>query len=212
MRTQVLTIVALLALYAPIAAAQSTTATPSTSAAPAPPAPQKGAATSEDDEGEARAFPSTLAGAWKSATDRIALTSEFDESVWGKNAASVRDVELTIRPDGGAALTITRKVVDGKGRAIAGSTSIERADLTIREGRPGVASRVEFATTVTKAEHRYPDSPDEPWSIDGLKVVVTTLDDKGASGLEIRVDTPEGRGSFWETLQRAGAANRRAAR
>ncbi len=209
MRTQLLTVVALLALYAPIAAAQSTTSTPSTSAAPAP---QKGAATSEDDEGEARAFPAALAGAWKSATDRIALTSEFDESVWGKNAASVRDVELTIRPDGGAALTITRKVVDAKGRAIAGSTSIERADLTIREGRPGVASRVEYATTVTKAERRYPDSPDEPWAIDGLKVVVTTLDDKGASGLEIRVDTPEGRGSFWETLQRTGAANRRAAR
>ena len=215
MRTQLLTVVALLALYAPIAAAHSTTSTPSTSAAPAapaPPAPQKGAATSEDDEGEARAFPAALAGAWKSATDRIALTSEFDESVWGKNAASVRDVELTIRPDGGAALTITRKVVDPKGRAIAGSTSIERADLTIREGRPGVASRVEYATTVTKAERRYPDSPDEPWAIDGLKVVVTTLDDKGASGLEIRVDTPEGRGSFWETLQRTGAANRRAAR
>jgi archaellin len=212
MRTQVLMVIAMLALYAPIAAAQSTTSTPSTSTAPAPSAPQKGAATSEDDEGEVRAFPATLAGAWKSATDRLALTSEFDESVWGKNAAAVRDVELTIRPDGGAALTITRKVVDAKGRAIAGSTSIERADLTIRDGRPGVASRVEYATTVAKAERRYPDSPDEPWAIDGLKVVVSTLDDTGAAGLEIRVDTPEGRGSFWETLRRTGAANRRAGR
>ena len=226
MRTQVLTVTVMLALYATIASAQSPASPPSTSQAPSAATPSKAPApasaatpaaaqkdaTGEDDEGEPRPFPATLAGAWKSATDRIALTSEFDESVWGKNAASVRDVELTIRPDGGAALTITRKVVDAKGRAIAGSTSIERADLTIREGRPGVAARVEYATTVTKAERRYPDSPDEPWTIDGLKVVVSTLDDKGATGLEIRVDTPEGRGSFWETLRRTGAANRRPAR
>jgi hypothetical protein len=109
-------------------------------------------------------------------------------------------------------LTITRKVVDARGRAIAGSTSIERADLTIKEGRPGIASRVDYTTTVTKAERRYPDSPDEPWAIDGLRVVVSTLEDNGATNLEIRVDTPEGRGSFWETLRRTGAANRRAAR
>ena len=228
MRTQVLPLTAILALCATAASAQSTASTPSTSPAPptAPtastaPAKTGAPATSstapkgvadEEDEGQARPFPAALAGAWKAATDRIALTSDFDESVWGRNAASVRDVELTIRPDGGAALTITRKVVDAKGRAIAGSTSIERADLTIREGRPGIASRVEYATTVTKAERRYPDSPDEPWTIDGLKVVVSTLDDKGTTSLEIRVDTPEGRGSFWETLRRTGAANRRPAR
>jgi hypothetical protein len=209
MRAQVLTVTAMLALYATVASAQST---PSTSPAGPPPSTAQQGAAAEDDEGEARSFPTTLAGAWKSATDRLALTSDFDESVWGKNAASVRDVELTIRPDGGAALTITRKVVDARGRAIAGSTSIERADLTIKEGRPGIASRVEYTTTVTKAERRYPDSPDEPWAIDGLRVVVSTLEDNGATNLEIRVDTPEGRGSFWETLRRTGAANRRAAR
>jgi hypothetical protein len=229
MRTHVVTATAMLALYASVASAQSTTQTPSASPAPAaaPPAvtvpgtsttparparPAQNPSADEGDEGETRPFPAALAGAWKSATDRLPLTTAFDESVWGKNASSVRDVELTSRPDGGAVLTITRKVVDARERAIAGSTSSERAELTIAEGRSGIASRIDYATRVTQAERRYPDSPDDPWAIDGLRVVVSTLESNGATTLEIRVDTPEGRGSFWETLRRTGAANRRAAR
>ena len=58
--------------------------------------------------------------------------------------------------------------------------------------------------TVKNAERRYPDEPEGKWVIDGLKVSVTTFtDDPGM--LEVRVDFPEGRGSFWESLHRSGA-------
>ena len=39
--------------------------------------------------------------------------------------------------------------------------------------------------------------------IDGLRVGVITFNDKPGE-IEVRVDFPEGRGSFWETLRRRG--------
>jgi hypothetical protein len=131
------------------------------------------------------------------------LTSAFDESVWGKNAKSIRTVEMTVRQGGDATLTITRKVVDGRGRTVAGSTSIERADLSIGKVESTMGVRAEHTVTVKSAERRYPDEPAGTWTIDGLKVSVTTFtDDPGM--LEVRVDFPEGRGSFWEALHRGG--------
>jgi hypothetical protein len=54
---------------------------------------------------------------------------------------------------------------------------------------------------VTKAERRYPDDPKGTFELEGLQVTVTTFkDDPGM--LEVRVDFPEGRGSFWEALRR----------
>ena len=59
--------------------------------------------------------------------------------------------------------------------------------------------RSDLAVSVKQAERRYPDDPAFTWPIEGLRVGVSTFpDDPGK--LEIRVDTPEGRGSFWETL------------
>jgi hypothetical protein len=144
-----------------------------------------------------------LNGSWKSAPDEMRLTSAFDESVWGKNAKSIRTVEMTVRQGGDATLTITRKVVDGRGRTVAGSTSIERADLSIGKVESTMGVRAEHTVTVKSAERRYPDEPAGTWTIDGLKVSVTTFtDDPGM--LEVRVDFPEGRGSFWEALHRGG--------
>jgi hypothetical protein len=143
-----------------------------------------------------------LAGEWKSAPDQLKLSSPFDVSVWGPDATSVRTVDLSVRPSGEAALTVTRKVVDVRGRTIPASTWIEEAHLTIGAAQPGAAERIEHAVTVTKAIRRYPDDQTQQWPIEGLKVMVVTFADGGGETMEIRYDTAEGRGSFWETLRR----------
>lgn len=151
--------------------------------------------------GIASASNTELAGTWRSAPEEISLTTDFDESVWGKNARSVRTVEMSVRPTGEATLTVTRKVVDASGRTVEGSTSIEEAQMVLGSARPTIADRSELQVDVTSAERRYPDDPESRWPLDGLRVGVTAFgDDPGM--LEIRVDTPEGRGSFWEKVRR----------
>src|SRR5687768_18409252 len=76
-------------------------------------------------------FSSVLVGTWKSAPDEMKLTSDFDKSVWGVNASSVRTLELTVRPSGEGTLRVTKKVVDGKGRVMPASTWIEEAQLKL---------------------------------------------------------------------------------
>ena len=58
-----------------------------------------------------------------------------------------------------------------------------------------------------QAERRYPDDPAATWKLDGLRVDVATFSDKPGE-IEVRVDFPEGRGSFWETLRRVQAATK----
>jgi hypothetical protein len=143
----------------------------------------------------------SLSGTWRSAPDEIPLNSTFDESVWGKNAKSIRTVQLAIRPTGDATLTVTRKVIDARGRTVPGSTSIERAELTLGPVQNTTGVRSDLAVTVKKAERHYPDDPEATWSIERLQVTVTTFtDDPGM--LEVRLDFPEGTGSFWEALHR----------
>jgi len=96
----------------------------------------------------------TLTGAWRSAPEETPLSSEFDESVWGKNAKSVRTVDLTVKPTGDAALTVTRKILDAHGREIKSATSIEHADLTIGAAQPSNDVRSDLAVTVTHAERQ----------------------------------------------------------
>lgn len=150
-----------------------------------------------------------LAGSWSSSPDELRLSSDFDKSVWGPDAIAVRTVELRIEPNGAGRLTVTRKVVDARKRTVPGSTSIEEAALVLGDATPGVATRIEHAVTVEKAERRYPDDPDYRWPLDGLKVRIATFEDGDGNTLEVRFDTPEGRGSFWETLRREGRRSQR---
>jgi hypothetical protein len=184
----------LLLLPAPVLATQT---------AAAPPAHATPKATS--DTPVKSGVPSHLVGAWTATPDRISLTTPFDESVWGKNATSVRTVDLNVLPSGQATLTVVRKVLNARGTAVAGSTSIETAKLTIGAAHDPVASRIEYDTTVVSADRRYPDMPDSKWNLEGLRVTVSTLEGEESKSVEIRFDTPEGRGSFWETLHRAAA-------
>jgi hypothetical protein len=144
----------------------------------------------------------TLTGTWRSAPEETPLTSAFDESVWGKNATAVRTVDMTVKPTGDATLTVTRKILDARRREIKAATSIEYAEVSIGAVQHTIDVRSDLAVTVNHAERRYPDDPAGTWKLDGLKVTVSTFSDD-PSRIEVRVDTPEGRGSFWETLRRA---------
>jgi hypothetical protein len=148
------------------------------------------------------ATPSALNGTWRSATDEMPLSTAFDESVWGKGAKSVRVVEMAVAAAGDATLTVTRRVLDARGRTVEGSTSIEHAELALGAVENTTGVRSDLAVTVRKAERRYPDDPAATWVLSGLRVGVSTFSDDPKT-IEIRVDTPEGRGSFWETLRRA---------
>lgn len=152
-----------------------------------------------------------LSGTWRSASDEMPLTTAFDESVWGKGAKSVRTVQMVVRPTGDATLTVTRRVVDGRGRTVAGSTSIEHATLVLGAVESSNDVRSELAVTVKNAERRYPDDPKATWALDGLRVELATFNDKPGE-IEVRVDFPEGRGSFWETLRRATRGTQQPAR
>ena len=200
MRTPMMTVAAVFILCAHgIATAQTSAKAADTKALKAT-APSAGVTTQ---------FSPKLAGTWKSAPDELKLTSDFDRSVWGPDATSVRTVDLAIKPNGEGTLTVTRKVVDAKGRTVTASTSIEEAQISIGGSQQGPAGRIEHAVKVLSAHRRYPDDPDYKWSLDGLKVELVTFADGDGNSIEVRFDTPEGKGSFWETVTRAGTASRR---
>ena len=144
----------------------------------------------------------SLVGSWKSAPDQLKLTSDFDKSVWGADASSVRTVDLVVRPSGEATLKVTKKVVDARGRTVPASTWVEESHLTLGGAQPAVAARVEHDTRVASAVRLFPDDPNYKWDLDGLRVKVVTFTDGDGNAIEIRYDTPEGKGSFWETLRR----------
>lgn len=159
---------------------------------------------------QAARFDPALVGTWKSAADEMRLTSDFDRSVWGANATSVRTVELSVRATGEATLRVTKHVVDGRKRVVPASRWVEEAQLQLGGPTPGLATRLEHDVKVVKAVRLFPDDPDYRWTLDGLRVKVVTFSDGDGSSLEVRYDTPEGQGSFWETLKRErGAAPRR---
>jgi hypothetical protein len=189
MRTLVMAVTASLTLSVPAALAQ--TASPATAAA---------SAASNTASGRSPG-PATLVGTWTSAPFELALSSDFDRSVWGANATSVRTVALQVGASGDATLTVTRKVVDARKRTVAASTSVEEAQIRIGSPRDATDVRIEYDVTVLKAERRYPDEPSDRWTIDGLLITVTGFEDR-ADTLEVRFDPPDGKGSFWETVRR----------
>jgi hypothetical protein len=143
-----------------------------------------------------------LVGSWQAQPERTPLATDFDVSVWGKGASAVRDVTLTVASSGEATLTVTRKVVDAKDRVKPASTSVEEAQLMLEGSQESTGPRIEHGVKVVRAERRFPDDPKDVWTIDGLRVRVVSFADTSGT-IEIRFDTPEGRGSFWQTLTRA---------
>ena len=70
---------------------------------------------------------SALIGTWKSAPDELRLTTDFDKSVWGANATSIRTVELVVRSLTEATLRVVKRVVNAKRQTVPASTWISRS-------------------------------------------------------------------------------------
>ena len=149
--------------------------------------------------------PTALIGTWKSAPDELRLTTDFDKSVWGANATSIRTVELIVRSQTEATLRVVKRVVNAKRQTVPASTWVEEAELQIGGAEPGVADRIEHQVTVTKAVRLFPEDKNYQWPLDGLRVRIVTFSGRDPNTLEVRYDTPDGRGSFWETLRRTVA-------
>lgn len=163
------------------------------------------------DAADAAADLSALVGTWKAKTERLPLTGDFNEQVWGKNAVSVRDVTLTVKSTGDATLTVSRKVLDARGRVVPGSASVEEAAVTVGAAEAGLATRMNHAVKVVKAERRYPDAPADKWTMENLRVNLVSFTD-GHDTLEVRFEPSDGQGAFSELLTRQRGAARTAQR
>lgn len=158
------------------------------------------------DEGEASTtdivVPGWLAGRWTAPPFEVALSSDFHRSVYGPNARSVRQVTLTIRPSGDGTLTVTNSVRERSGKTVPGTRQIEEVTFTIGDLRREPGHQPRYTSHIVKAERRYPDDPQSTFPLDGAKLELFVPEGK-TGALDVRFDTPEGRGSFWETLRPA---------
>ncbi len=150
-----------------------------------------------------------LAGAWKAQELKVPASTDLDRQVWGENASKVRNVQLLLEPNGSGTLRIASSVVDAKGRPKQYSQSVIEARVTLAEPAAG-GSRVQPEVTVVSAEERYLDDPKDVRKLEGvkLKVDLQTLD---SPSLNIFYETPQGNGSFGETLRRVNAPRRASA-
>jgi hypothetical protein len=163
-----------------------------------------------DDENGAAALvsPAALVGTWKAKTEKLPLTGDFNEKVWGPGAQSVRDVTLAIRQGGDATMTVTRKVIDKAGKTVPGSARTEVVELKVGAGKPGFATRVDHAVQVVNAERRYSDNPADRWTLQNLRVNVVTFTD-GADTVEVRFEPDDGQGAFSELLTKGAVKTAR---
>ena len=149
-----------------------------------------------------------LSGTWNAEPLEIRLNSDFDVSVWGPNASSLRNVEMTIRSSGQGTIKVTRSVVDGRGKTKTASVSVEEAVLQLRVPDAVDANRIEPTVEVQTPKRCYPDDPNDCTALQGLKVKLVATDLEH-DRLYLHFDLPDGRGSFGETLIRRGAKTRR---
>ena len=146
-------------------------------------------------------FSPSLAGQWQSAPLELALTDDFHRSVYGDGARSVRTVTMTIQPSGDGVLRVESSVRDRRGHVVAGTQETQEITFSVgtldeEPGRPA-----HYVTHVAKAERRFADDPSSAFPRDGVTVAIYPSDGKPGT-LEVRFDTPEGTGSFWEMLSK----------
>jgi hypothetical protein len=150
-------------------------------------------------------LPGVFAGEWRSAPYEVALASDADREIWGEGAKSVRTTEMTIDAKAHGTLNVTRRVVNARGRTIAGSTMIEHVVFDIGAIEHPVGLRPYYTTRITSAEREYPELNDRKWPVEGFDVRLIAPADPSPMTVEIRLETPEGDGSFSETLEPARA-------
>jgi hypothetical protein len=150
-----------------------------------------------------QALPASLAGRWQSAPFELSLTSDFHVSVYGSGARSVRSVSMTLEPSGDGVFRVTNSVRDRRGRLVAATQEIEEVTFSVGDLVEDPGRQPHYSTRIVKAERRFADEPASASPRDGVKLGIYARDTPGT--IEVRFDTPEGTGSFWETLRRAGA-------
>ena len=143
-----------------------------------------------------------LTGHWQSSALELALTSDFHKSVYGSGAKSVRSVTMTIKPSGEGVFQVTNSVRDRLGRVVAGTQEIEDVTFTVGDLVQEAGRPPHYTTRVTHAERRFTDDATSAFARDGVMLAIYRKDDKPGE-IEVRFDTPEGTGSFWETLRHA---------
>lgn len=148
-------------------------------------------------------FPASLAGRWQSAPFELSLTSDFHRSVYGSGARSVRSVTMTIEPSGEGVFRVTSSVHDRQGRVVAGTQEIEDVKFTVGDLVEEAGRQPHYTSRIVHSERRFVDEPSSAFPRDGVTLRIYLLQDKPGA-VEVRFETPEGTGSFWETLRRAG--------
>ena len=144
--------------------------------------------------------PGWLAGRWTAAPFEMALSSDFHRSVYGPNARSVRRITLTMRPSGEGTFTVTNSVRDRSGKTVPGTRQIDEVTFTLGDLKREPGYQPRYTSHIVKAERRYPDDPQSTFPLDGAKLELFVPEGK-TGALDVRFDTPEGSGSFWETLR-----------
>jgi len=147
-------------------------------------------------------FPAWMAGQWTARPFELELSTDFHRSVYGAGARSVRQATLTIRPTGEGTFTVTSSVRDRSGRTVAGTREVEEVRFTIGDLKRETGYQPRFTSRIVRAERRYPDDPGSTFALDGAKLELFVPDGQ-TRALDVRFDTPDGRGAFWETLRRA---------
>lgn len=156
----------------------------------------------EDDAATKEVFPAWMAGHWTANPFEVTLHSDFHRSVYGPGARSSRLVDLTIRESGEGVFTVTSRIRDHSGRTVSGTREIDELRFEIGDLRHDTGYQPSYTSTIVKAERRYPDDPGSTFALDGAKLEFFVHEEHPGT-LDIRFDTPEGPGSFWETLHRA---------
>lgn len=143
-----------------------------------------------------------LSGAWKAPEYKVAVSGDLDTEVWGRGASKVRNVELMLEPNGEGVLRVRESVVDRKGVVRPYSATVIEARIKVEmtaaaEG----ADALRPAVRVLDAEERYLDDPKDRRKLDGVTVSLH-MPASDTRMLNVRFDTPQGTGSFGETLNR----------
>jgi len=146
--------------------------------------------------------PAGIVGHWRSAPFELELVSDLHKSVYGPGAKSVRTTELVIRPSGQGTFTVTNLVRNRRGATVPGTQSVEELMFTLGPQETAPGDRTRHSTKVERAERRYLDEPTGTFPLEGASLNVY-LPSEAKGPLEVRYDTPEGTGSFWETLRPA---------
>jgi hypothetical protein len=152
----------------------------------------------------------SLAGRWRSAPFELSLTSDLHVSVYGSGARSVRSVSMTVEPSGHGVFRVTSSVRDRRGRLVSGTQEIQEVTFVLGDLVQDPGRQPHYATRVVKAERRFADDPASAFPREGVQLGIYARDTRGT--IEVRFDTPEGTGSFWETLRRTGTQARQSSR